>query len=121
MFKVLSQQLRRISTTVFERYFTAENFTDMDHHHLNIFKQKSTKVPGKLSFTQESEPAPQITLLQDISLIIGCFFFAQINPVFKFDLVLIQEFSPKFICLFTFDILCILEFIQSVHFFYKNQ
>ena len=82
IFKVLSQKLRGILTRRFERYFTVENFTDMDHHHLNIFKQKSTKVPGKLSFTQESEPPPQRTLLQDISIIIVCFFFAQIDLVF---------------------------------------
>ena len=57
---------------------------------LTIFKRKSTKVPGKLSFTQESEPASQRTLLQSISLIIVCFFFAGINLVFKFNLALIR-------------------------------
>ena len=68
MFKFFSQQLRGTLKTAFDRHLTVENFTDMDHHtclfffHF-IFKQKSTKVPGKLSFTQESEPAPQRALL----------------------------------------------------------
>ena len=57
---------------------------------VNIFKRKSTKVPGKLSFSQTSEPALQRTLHQDISLIIVWFFFSQKSLVFKFNLVLIR-------------------------------
>ena len=79
---------------------------------------KSTKMPGKLSFTRESVPDHRRTLLQDISLIIVCFFFTQINLVLKLNLVLIRSFSPKFICIFTFDIMCVFEFIQSLHVFF---
>ena len=82
MFKVLSQQLRGILTTGFERHFTDESFKDIDYHHLNMFKRNLTKMPGKLSLAQESEPAPQRTLLQDISLTTVRFFFGQINLAF---------------------------------------
>ena len=70
------------------------------HSWVNIFKQTSTKMPEKLSFLQKPEPDLRKTLLADISLIIVYFFFAQINLLFKCNLVFIWYFSLQFICLF---------------------
>ena len=58
MFKVLLQQLQGPLTTAFEtihyswRYYGHESPHELMFSWVNIFKQKSTKVPGKLSFTQ---------------------------------------------------------------------
>ena len=84
MLKVLSQPLRGTLTTAFERHLT------VFYGHGSCHVRKIIIVSRKLSCTQESEPAPQRTLLQDISLIIVRFFFAQINLVFQFNLVLIR-------------------------------
>ena len=57
---------------------------------VNIMKLKWAKIPWKLSVAQKSEPVLWRTLHQDISLITVFFFASQINPVFKFNLVLIE-------------------------------
>ena len=78
IFKVLSQQLRgtltnRILKKPYNWKFYGHGSSKVAiFSWLNIFKWRTTKVPGKLPFTQESEPASQRTLLQDISLIIAC-------------------------------------------------
>ena len=77
-------------------------------------------MPEKLLFLQKPEPDLRRTLLADISLIIVCFFFAQINLIFKCNLVLIWYFSLQFICLF-FDILWSWSSFRASTFFFKNQ
>ena len=62
-------------TTAFERHLTIQDFTDMD-------QQMSS-------------------LHQYIWLIIVCFSFSQTNPVFKFNLLLIEKFSSQPIYLST--------------------
>ena len=58
IFKVLLQQLQGLLTTAFEtihyswRYYGHESPHELMFSWVNIFKQKSTKVPGKLSLTQ---------------------------------------------------------------------
>ena len=54
---------------------------------VNIMKQKSTKLFGKLSVAWKSEPVLRRTLHQDISLIIIFFSLSQKNLVFKFNLM----------------------------------
>ena len=58
MFKVLSQQLQSTLATTFEmmhyswRFYGHGSPHDISFSWLNNFKQKSAKVPGKLSFKQ---------------------------------------------------------------------
>ena len=56
-------------------------------------------------------------LHQDIELIIVCFSFSQTNLVFKFNLMLIEQFLPQFIYLSIFWY-CILKFIQYLYAFF---
>ena len=57
MFKVLSQQLQGTLTTAFQtiqyslRFYGHGLSYELIFSLVNIFKQKSAKVPGKLSFT----------------------------------------------------------------------
>ena len=79
---------------------------------VNIMKRKSTKVPGKLSVEQRSEPAPQKTFQQSIWYF-TCFYthlFLSNNLVFKFKPVFTyicktDSFRPQLIYLFTFWLL----------------
>ena len=73
-------------TTAFERHLTIQDFTDMD-------QQMSS-------------------LHQYIWLIIVCFSFSQTNPVFKFNLMLIEKFSSQPIYLSTLRDSVNLKFIQ---------
>ena len=57
------------------------------------------------------------SLHQDIELIIVCFSFSQTSLVFKFNLMLIEQFSPQFIYLSIFWY-CILNFIQYLYAFF---
>ena len=58
MFKVLSQQLQDTLTTVFEtihygwRFYGHGSPYELIFSWVNIFKRKSAKVPGLISFTQ---------------------------------------------------------------------
>ena len=64
--------------------------SDFRHYYgVNIFKQKSARVPGKVSVTQ-SELALRRILHQDVSLCILCSFFSQINLVYKFHIMLFR-------------------------------
>ena len=56
------------------------------------------------------------SLHQNIELIIACFSFSQTNLVFKFNLMLIEQFLPQFIYLSIFWY-CILKFIQYLYAF----
>ena len=92
MFKFLTQQLEDTLTTAFEtihyRFYGHGSPYKLVFSWVNIFKQKSLKVLGKLSFTQ-SEPALRRKLHQEISLVIVCFFFSQGNLVYEFYIVLL--------------------------------
>ena len=57
------------------------------------------------------------SLHQDIELIIVCFSFSQTSLVFKFNLMLIEQFLPQFIYLSIFWY-CILKFIQYLYAFF---
>ena len=57
------------------------------------------------------------SLHQDIGLIIVYFSFSQTNLVFKFNLMLIEQFLPQFIYLSIFWY-CILKFIQYLYAFF---
>ena len=57
------------------------------------------------------------SLHQDIELIIVCFSFTQTSLVFKFNLMLIEQFLPQFIYLSIFWY-CILKFIQYLYAFF---
>ena len=108
MFKVILQQLQDNLTTVFEtvhyswRFYGHGSPYELVFSSVNVFKQKSVKVSGLISFTQQSKPALRRTMQQDISLIIVCFFFSQVNLVYKFLILLFRKFLQQFIYLFTF-------------------
>ena len=57
------------------------------------------------------------SLHQDIELIIVCFSFSQTSLVFKFNLMLIEQFLLQFIYLSVFWY-CILKFIQYLYAFF---
>ena len=57
------------------------------------------------------------SLHQDIELIIVCFSFSQTSLVFKFNLMLIEQFLPQFIYLSIFWY-CILKFIHYLYAFF---
>ena len=57
------------------------------------------------------------SLHQDIELIIVCFSFSQTSLVFKFNLMLIEQFLTQFIYLSVF-LCCILKFIQYLYAFF---
>ena len=57
------------------------------------------------------------SLHQDIELIIVCFSFTQTSLVFKFNLMLIEQFLSQFIYLSIFWY-CILKFIQYLYSFF---
>ena len=57
------------------------------------------------------------SLHQDIELFILCFSFSQTSLVFKFNLMLIEQFLPQFIYLSIFWY-CILKFIQYLYAFF---
>ena len=99
--------------TGFEIHFTFEDFTGHGSTYmlllllllhllciilswLNIMKWKWSKVPWKLLVAQKSEPVLWRTLHQKISLIIVLFLASEINLVFKFNLVLIEQFLLQF-------------------------
>ena len=103
------QQLRGTLTTVFEmtpyswRFYRHQSTYELTLFSVNIFQRKSTKVPGKLSFTQQSEPAIRRIFHRDISLIIDCMFlFSQINQV-----ALFRYFDYDLFTFFYFLIFCV--------------
>ena len=59
------------------------------------------------------------SLHQDIELIIVCFSFSQTSLVFKFNLMLIEQFLPRFIHLSIFWY-WVLKFIQYFYAFFKR-
>ena len=54
------------------------------------------------------------TLHQDISIIIIFFSFSETNLVFKFNLVLLNNFHHSLFTFLLFDTMCILELIQCL-------
>ena len=91
-----------------------------------IKKQKSTKVPWKLSLAKNATPyfKEHCNEIADISLVIIRFFFSQTNLVFKSNLVFIEILDCFCHNLFTFlpfDILRTLKLIQCLcGFFIKS-
>ena len=125
MFKVCSQQLRVISTTEFRKAPYSWRFVRHGLTYVLILSwanmnQNSKKLPGKLSVAQKFQPDfdEYCTKIEDISLTFIHLFFSPRNLVFKFDLVLIEWFSPQFLYLLTFrlsfNILRILKFNQRL-------
>ena len=91
---------------------------------LNIMKQKSTKLPQKLSPAKENATPHfkvHCTKTDDISRVAVSFFFSQKIPVFKSDSVFIDSFDRLvtvylhfYLPIFTF-ILQILKFVQCFY------
>ena len=83
---------------------------------VNIFKRKSTRVPGKLSFTQYSEPALRRTLHKDIHLLLYASFF--IRTIVRFTAQRKQRimfsFSMKHSYLLTRELLLALIILKSL-------
>ena len=61
------------------------------------------------------------SLHQDIWLIIVCFSFSQTNLDFAFNLIWWSNFRHNLFTFLSFDILCILKFIQYPYAFHENQ
>ena len=59
-------------------------------------KRKTGESAWELSVAQKSEPFLRGTLLKGISLIF-VFFFSLANLAFKFNIVLVESFSPQVI------------------------
>ena len=89
IFKVLYQQLRSTLETAFERHLRTEDFMDIG-----------------------VRPAPRYWTYYCVLL-----FLSQTNLVFKFNLMLIEQFLPQFIYLSIFWY-CILKFIQYLYAFF---
>ena len=83
------------------RFYRCESTYVLILSWVNIMKSKWVEVPKKLLAGQKSEPVLWRTFHQDISLII-ILFFSQTNLVFKFNLLLIELFTPQFIYLLIF-------------------
>ena len=89
IFKVFYQQLRSTLATAFERHLRTEDFMDIG-----------------------VRPAPRYWTYYCVLL-----FLSQTNLVFKFNLMLIEQFLPQFIYLSIFWY-CILKFIQYLYAFF---
>ena len=71
-----------------KRYITVENFTDMGHHSNWFFLEYISLNKNWLNYLDlHNNP---ILVFEDISLIIVCFFFSQINLVYKFHIFLFR-------------------------------
>ena len=89
IFKVFYQQLRSTLATAFERHLRTEDFMDIG-----------------------VRPAPRYWTYYCVLL-----FLSQTSLVFKFNLMLIEQFLPQFIYLSIFWY-CILKFIQYLYAFF---
>ena len=97
MFKILSQQLRGTLTTAFEINLTTEDFTDMDQHRCRACTQT-------------------FDLLLYVSLCLKQTQFLNLIQCRS------KNFCHNIFTFLSFDVLCILKFIQYLHgFFHKSQ
>ena len=87
---------------------------------VNIMKRKFRKELEKLSVAQKSYPALRRTFHRNISLIIVCFFFSQINLVFINLISGVDEviFRTIYLPFSFFDILCMLKLTQCLQAFF---
>ena len=100
------------------RFYRHESTWELILSWVNIFPRKSIKVPGKLSFTQQSEPAIRRKFHRDISLIIYYMLpFLSNKPSCVVPIIFTTIYLPFLL----FDILCILELIHSLHVLCNNQ
>ena len=73
---------------------------------VNIIKQKSTQFPWKLSLVNKMRLKEFYNKVDDISLIVICFFFSQTSLVFKSNPVFIDildSFSHSLLTFLPFD------------------
>ena len=95
MFKVLSQQLRGTLTTAFKRYFTVEDFKDMDQHKKFFLGRYHEMKMGEGALEIISCTKIRACSLKNIApghFTYYCILLCLSNLVFKFDLALLKNF-----------------------------
>ena len=128
MFKDLSHQLQDTLTTVFEtihyswRFYGHGSPYELIFSWVIICKRKSAKMSGlNPSLLFEEHCIKTFDLLLIISEMSYCNVLLRAGSDINFIFCCSPNFCYSLFTFLHFDLLCILELIQSLHIFYKNQ